>query len=170
MTTQYAKQKKWRDDFKARDPIGYAALRRSQARRYYAKNKEKLDARNALWISRNKDKINKKSRIRRRNQTKEQRASEFLKCKYGITYEQKMSLLAEQGGICPVCKTNSPMKLRGGADGWTVDHCHAYEKLTGGIKIRGILCSICNTLLGMARDNREILMSAIRYLDKHQTS
>lgn len=39
-----------------------------------------------------------------------------------------------------------------------IDHCH----VTG--KARGILCRNCNTLLGMAEDDEEILLSAMSYL------
>lgn len=41
-----------------------------------------------------------------------------------------------------------------------VDHDH----VTG--TIRGLLCSKCNTLLGMAKDNIAILENAIKYLKK----
>jgi hypothetical protein len=40
----------------------------------------------------------------------------------------------------------------------SVDHCHN----TG--KIRGILCTKCNTGLGSFKDNIELLMNAIKYL------
>lgn len=43
----------------------------------------------------------------------------------------------------------------------TIDHCH----VTG--KVRGILCGLCNKALGLMKDNREILLGAIAYLDKH---
>lgn len=82
-------------------------------------------------------------------------ASLQLKYKYGITVEQRDELLAEQGGVCAICKTGTPpTKL-----GWVVDHCHS----TG--KVRGILCSPCNTLLGAARDNTQTLTNAIQYLN-----
>ena len=39
-----------------------------------------------------------------------------------------------------------------------VDHCHKTNR------VRGLLCTRCNTLLGMAKDNIEILQKAITYL------
>ena len=40
-----------------------------------------------------------------------------------------------------------------------VDHCHK----TG--KIRGLLCSTCNLMIGNAYDNPEILRSGANYLE-----
>jgi len=39
-----------------------------------------------------------------------------------------------------------------------VDHCHNTNK------VRELLCSACNILLGKAKDNISILQSAINYL------
>lgn len=39
-----------------------------------------------------------------------------------------------------------------------VDHCHDTNK------VRGLLCYRCNTLLGQARDDISILLSAVIYL------
>lgn len=54
--------------------------------------------------------------------------------KYGITYDEKMSLLEQQEGVCAICRGG---KL--GKTDWHTDHCHQ----CGGI--RGILCLNCNT-------------------------
>jgi hypothetical protein len=42
-----------------------------------------------------------------------------------------------------------------------VDHCHT----TG--KVRGLLCSTCNTALGSFQDNPAYLKAAIHYLESH---
>jgi len=65
-------------------------------------------------------------------------------------------LLAEQGGLCAVCR--DPIGL-GGKSGARVDHDH----LTG--RIRGILCNRCNVALGNFRDDPKILAAAIAYLE-----
>lgn len=79
---------------------------------------------------------------------------------YGMTPADYDAMLAEQGGVCRICK--EPEQRRR-ADGTPmvlhVDHDHE----TG--VIRGLLCTRCNTLLGMAYDNTETLRSAIKYLD-----
>jgi hypothetical protein len=82
------------------------------------------------------------------------RKSASLKNKFGITYADKMAMLAAQGGRCAGCKSETPQHARG----WAVDHCHA----TG--KIRGILCQPCNIILGMAKDKPLTLERLSRYL------
>ena len=77
-----------------------------------------------------------------------------LKFKYGITLEQRNSILTAQGECCAVCNRTDP----GSTKDWNVDHDHN----TG--KIRGILCHDCNLLLGHAKDDVSILQRAINYL------
>ena len=55
------------------------------------------------------------------------------------------------GKSCEIC---------GDAKNLNVDHCHATKK------IRGILCTKCNTGLGFFRDSLERLNAAIKYLTK----
>ena len=101
-----------------------------------------------------------RSEQRRKTNSKSYR----LRSKYGLGEEGMNRILQFQGGKCPICKTDSPTTSKGTAACWVVDHCHQHEKETKEIKIRGVLCSRCNSLLGMAQDNRAILMSAIEYL------
>lgn len=74
---------------------------------------------------------------------------------YGLTPEQYLDMLEEQQGKCAICN-EVPTTKRGLA----VDHDHA----TG--KVRGLLCTGCNTALGSFKDNEELLTSAIEYLRK----
>lgn len=62
-----------------------------------------------------------------------------------------------QGKVCAICGTSNWRKRNPKP---YVDHDHS----TG--QIRGLLCCKCNTLLGMANDNIEILEMAIAYIDK----
>jgi hypothetical protein len=64
-------------------------------------------------------------------------------------------MLELQQGKCAICEKSSDKHL-------FVDHCHT----TG--KIRGLLCQHCNTLLGMAFDDTNILLSAVAYLNKQE--
>jgi hypothetical protein len=66
---------------------------------------------------------------------------------YGISTEQ-YNKMAKHG--CAICG-DTKSKL-------CVDHCHS----TG--RVRGILCTTCNTGLGMFKDNKQVLEKAIAYL------
>jgi hypothetical protein len=46
--------------------------------------------------------------------------------------------------------------------GFAVDHSHKTNK------VRDLLCTKCNTLLGAVDDNVEILEKAIKYLQLHE--
>lgn len=79
-----------------------------------------------------------------------------LKKKYNISLEDYYKILDEQNNVCAICKKyneNSKHML-------AVDHCHK----TG--KVRGLLCSHCNTGLGQFKDDTELLQLAINYLNK----
>ena len=75
-----------------------------------------------------------------------------LKKIYNLTLEDYNILLLSQEGKCKICGRLPNKKLL------AVDHCHS----TG--KIRGLLCSNCNTTLGLMNDNIEALQIMITYL------
>ena len=76
--------------------------------------------------------------------------------KYNLTFDEVESLYINQDKKCKICKTeHSSIYAHGGL---YIDHCHT----TG--KVRGLLCSRCNVLLGNCNDNISILNSAIDYL------
>lgn len=75
-----------------------------------------------------------------------------LKRKYGITLAEYDQMLEEQHGVCAICGGADPSGRR-----LAVDHDHE----TG--KVRGLLCTSCNTRLGFL----EIHRAAIRqYLSR----
>jgi hypothetical protein len=78
-----------------------------------------------------------------------------IKTKYNLSESDYRNLFEEQNNKCAICGNTFNGKLKG-----FVDHDH-----TGNF-VRGILCTKCNTLLGMANDNIEILENAIKYLMK----
>ena len=79
---------------------------------------------------------------------------EILMKRYGITQADKDRMEAEQGGKCYIC--GFPPNKRG----LFVDHCHKTKR------VRGLLCSDCNSGLGFFRDSMVNLMRAVRYLLK----
>lgn len=79
-----------------------------------------------------------------------------LKYNYGITLEDYNDMFTKQNGCCAICNIHqSEIKKR-----LSVDHCHT----TG--KVRHLLCQSCNTILGMAKEDINILQNAITYLSK----
>ena len=70
-----------------------------------------------------------------------------------MSLEEYNIIFEKQGGICAICKKPPGKKML------SVDHCHT----TG--KIRGLLCTRCNSMLGFSLDSTATLASAILYLD-----
>lgn len=84
-----------------------------------------------------------------------------LQKKFGITLAEYVAMAVAQGGKCAICD-HPETEMRGGkVKALAVDHDHE----TG--QIRGLLCVACNTGLGKMKEDRSVLLSAIRYLDKH---
>ncbi len=77
-----------------------------------------------------------------------------LQRSFGISYSEYLTMLEAQDGKCAICGTTDTGKRKA----FAVDHCHN----TG--KIRGLLCSNCNTGIGNLRDDIELLERAIEYL------
>lgn len=85
---------------------------------------------------------------------KQQRRNSVLKKNYGITLADYNKMLGSQSGRCAICGTCDPK----GRGAFHVDHCH---KTT---KVRGLLCSSCNTALGHFKDDPQTLERAVKYL------
>lgn len=81
---------------------------------------------------------------------------------YGLTIEDYDNLLTDQGGMCKICAQPETTLIKGVVIRLAVDHCHK----TG--KIRGLLCSGCNTALGGFNDNIDIMNKAIDYLKENK--
>jgi len=85
----------------------------------------------------------------------EQRRLHRLKWQFGLTEQDYADLYTKHSGKCAICGTDEKdthgRRLR-------VDHCHR----TG--RVRGLLCSQCNSGIGMLRDSETILKQAIKYL------
>ena len=79
-----------------------------------------------------------------------------LKYKYKLPYDEYLRLEGEQAGACAICKLPPPE-----GKSLCVDHHH----ITG--RVRGLLCVRCNAVLGMARENVEVLSAAVRYLEEY---
>lgn len=83
--------------------------------------------------------------------------------RFNISREEYLSRVDEQGGVCAICKGVNP-----GGRKLAVDHDHSCceGELSCGSCIRGLLCSRCNTALGLARDDTDVLFEMIEYLNR----
>ena len=88
------------------------------------------------------------------------RLMQHLKYKYGVTPDEFLETWEAQKGKCVICEDSLPDLLvyEGRRRGYAIDHNHE----TG--EFRGILCTSCNSVLGLAGDNPEILERAADYL------
>lgn len=80
---------------------------------------------------------------------------------YHLSIGQFNSMIEQQNGKCAICGCSL------GQTRYTrpcVDHSHA----TG--KVRGILCSGCNTAIGFFKDSPIRLSAALSYLEKHSVN
>lgn len=81
---------------------------------------------------------------------------------FGVEPEQYRAMMEAQDGVCALCGQKNQRKNKDGSHyALTIDHCHSSGA------IRGLLCNMCNPLLGYARDDVSILKAAIVYLKKH---
>jgi hypothetical protein len=81
------------------------------------------------------------------------------KKKFGTTQEEFDLRFANQKGLCSICQ--QPMIV-----GKTVRRpCQDHNHVTG--QLRDLLCSRCNTFLGLSSENIDILSNAISYLKRH---
>lgn len=71
---------------------------------------------------------------------------------YNLTEDDYNNLLEAQQFRCKIC--GKP---------WTFGTLHVdHDHKTG--KVRGLLCGLCNSMLGFADDNPDILLKALQYI------
>jgi hypothetical protein len=118
------------------------ARRREQARaRYWA---DPVKARAQTLARRNSD-LKRAAQWNRNN---------HLKLKYGLSRADYDAMLQAQDYACAICRRGAWEFSRGLA----VDHDHE----TG--KVRGLLCSPCNSAIGQLQECPETMLRAISYL------
>lgn len=98
----------------------------------------------------------KKGRVRRVCRKCAKNRNPFRQRLYGLSAAEYAELLDEQNGVCALCGRDS------GERALSVDHDHKSRA------IRGLLCSPCNTGLGVFHDDPQVLRRAIEYLEAHR--
>lgn len=96
------------------------------------------------------------------NYAKEHQTRLHLKKRFNISERDYDLILEKQNGVCAICKEDEKVidgqskKLKP----LSVDHCHE----TG--KIRGLLCTACNTGIGLLKHEPYLLLNAAKYCEQ----
>jgi hypothetical protein len=84
--------------------------------------------------------------------TRARKRRTHLKRKYNLTTAEVDTMKARQLDRCAICREEKPL---------VVDHDH------GSGKVRSLLCTTCNLMLGHARDRKDLLLAGFSYLTHH---
>ena len=122
-------------EFRGRRP-DCRVCERKTCREYSASNRAKRNARLARWRRANPAAAVAVDRRKRLR-------------KYGLTEAERTAMKQAQHDVCLLCRRPKPL---------SIDHCHA----TG--RVRGLLCAACNTLVGWAEANPDVIERARIYL------
>ena len=85
------------------------------------------------------------------------RRDRYLKRTYNLSLEKYSQMEKVQTGLCQICRKKDPQ-----GDKLSVDHNHKTNA------VRGLLCKPCNTMIGGAQDDPNILKEAVKYLSKYE--
>lgn len=81
-----------------------------------------------------------------------------IKSRYGVGINVIHDLLDTQKGCCAICHVDFGSTL------YHIDHNHDT------LVIRGLLCSNCNTGIGLLKEDEGIINSALKYINKEYTN
>lgn len=98
----------------------------------------------------------KKVVIKDNEYTKLNNLKRMLKHRYNLEYSDYLLMYEQQNKCCAIC--NEPKEL-GGHKGLQVDHSHETNE------VRGLLCRNCNVAIGYLKENKEIILNIINYLN-----
>jgi hypothetical protein len=84
----------------------------------------------------------------------------------GIDAARYQEMLHEQNGVCAIC--HKPETHRDGLSGKPKDLAIDHDHKTGAV--RALLCSSCNTALGLFEDDPALLAKAQKYVLYHERS
>ncbi len=117
----------------------YPKIYKAAQKRYRDKYKKRISRKNAEY---------------RKNHPDSQRETYYPR-EYGITIGDYDDMYIEQGGCCAICGTHqSKLNKR-----LHIDHCHKTDK------VRGLLCSSCNTAIGLLKEDSGIIKNVLKYLE-----
>lgn len=99
-------------------------------------------------------------KTRHRIESSESHLRRKLKYHYSLSLEQYNELNKNQKGLCAVCgKSERVLDSKGRTQRLSVDHDHVTEE------VRGLLCRVCNAILGLLRDDVSLIKCFEKYLE-----
>ena len=142
-----SRNKKWSAD----NPGKARAVHKS----WRDRNREWVRQRDKNWRTRNPEKA-KVYQTRYANKNPNRSRARRLKA-YGLTIQDYNRLLESQGGVCSICKKTDDLRPN-----LSVDHDH----VTG--MVRGLLCTRCNSALGIVLEDVKTINAMAQYLELNQ--
>ena len=131
-------------------------------RAYYAENSEQIRAQKKIYNAEHFEERKARDKAYRKANPGRRRNNDLLS-KYGITLEEFDDMVIAQGGVCAIdgCETPHTEKRS-----LAVDHDHACcpGSDSCGACVRGLICTNCNTALGMVGDSPRRLLGLVQYL------
>ncbi len=110
------------------------------------------------YYNTNKESILEKAREYSKSDFRKYKARiNSIKKYFDISEDQVRLMLDNQKGCCAIC--GDSLVFPDSIKAYCVDHCHETNK------IRGLLCSLCNTGIGALGDTLEDLKNAVKYLE-----
>jgi len=79
---------------------------------------------------------------------------------YGLNSESYDVLFTAQHGLCAICGLPEVATMRGKVKRLAVDHRHSDDK------VRGLVCSKCNTAIGLLDEDPKKFEAAMLYLER----
>ena len=98
------------------------------------------------------------------DRVKETHRKYHYRTKFNMTVEEYETKLQQQNYVCAICHEPETTKEHrtGNIRKLSIDHCHDSGK------VRGLLCTRCNHVLGHFKDDPHLFNSAIQYLNTYK--
>ena len=125
---------------------------------HYINNREKIIKDRKEYKIKNREKVLKCQRDYSKN-NKEKRRASHIRCEYKVEEIYIQELMNIQSGCCEIC--GQSLVYPNSRRSYDIDHNHK----TG--EVRSLLCSKCNTAIGLLQEDITIAESIVKYLKKY---
>lgn len=141
----------------------FADYHRTYSRKWRQDNKDYVNESIRKDRKDNPEKYREREKNKYYKDVEKSRYMDVLK-KHKISSDQYRMMFEDQNGLCAICNKKEVRinKTRTGITRLVIDHCHTTNK------IRGLLCHLCNTMIGKAKEDINILLAAIDYIKEHK--